>query len=191
MANGVTVYCASSSRIHPAYMELARETGRLIARAGYDVVTGGGRGGLMAAVIEGATEAGGHTIGVLPRFMMEREWNHPALSETIVTESMHERKHTLASLSVGAIALPGGVGTLDELFEIITWRQLKLFGGNVVICNARGFYDRLLDHLAFTAHEGFMRAEAPKRLWSVATTAAEAVEMATADPSDPGILYHL
>ena len=113
---GIAVYCASSADIDKTYFATAREIGRGIALRGYDVVCGGGCMGLMAAVIDGALEAGGNAIGVLPRFMMERNWNHQGLSRTIVTESMHERKECMASLSCAAIALPGGVGTLDELF---------------------------------------------------------------------------
>lgn len=188
---GVTVYGASSSRIDPVYIDAARTVGRLLARHGIPSVTGGGRGGIMMAVIDGTLEEGGTTIGVLPGFMVEREWNHPALTRTIVTDTMHERKQTMAALSRGVIAMPGGVGTLDELFEIITWRQLRLYTGNVVICNINGFYDPLLAHLTHTADCGFMRQSAPARLWSVATSPDEAVEMALADPSDPGIQYHL
>jgi uncharacterized protein (TIGR00730 family) len=132
----------------------------------------------MAAVIEGALEEGGETVGVLPRFMMERDWNHPQLSETITTESMHERKMTMANRSIGAIALPGGVGTLDELFEIITWRQLGLYKGNVVIANACGYYDLLLEHLRRSGEEHFMRT---RGLWTVADTPAEAVRAALSD----------
>lgn len=188
---GVTVYGASSSRIDAAYIDAAKAVGRLLAERGVPSITGGGRGGIMMAVIDGTLEAGGVSIGVLPGFMVEREWNHPALSRTIVTDTMHERKATMAAMSRGVIAMPGGVGTLDELFEIITWRQLKLFKGNVVICNINGFYNPLLAHLRHTADEGFMRAGAPERLWMVASTPEQAVEMALADPSDPGIQYHL
>ena len=172
---GIVVYCASSKNIDQKYFDFAREVGRQIARAGFAVVSGGGRGGLMAAVIDGALEAGGETVGVLPRFMMEREWNHPGLHETITTESMHERKMTMANRSVGAIALPGGVGTLDELFEIITWRQLGLYNGNVVIANAFGYFDLLLEFLRHSDDEHFMRAHG---LWTVADTPEEAVKAA-------------
>lgn len=188
---GVVVYGASSSKIHPDYLQAAYEVGQMLARSGVPVVSGGGRGGVMMAVIDGAIAGGGTTIGVLPGFMVERDWNHPGLSRTIVTDTMHERKATMASLSRGVIAMPGGVGTLDELFEIITWRQLKLYTGNVVICNINGFYDRLLEHLDYTAAEGFMRKGAPERLWMVARTHQEAVEMALSDPTDPGVQYHL
>ncbi|MFG6381558.1 MAG: TIGR00730 family Rossman fold protein [Muribaculum sp.] len=173
--NGIVIYGASSSDVAPRYMEWARATGRAIALSGHTLISGGGRGGLMAAAIDGAIEAGGKTIGVLPEFMIKRGWNHPGLDTTLTTASMHERKKTMADLSCGAIALPGGVGTLDELFEIITWRQLGLYEGNVVIGNAYGFYDMLLAHLRHTDDEHFMRAHG---LWSVADTPEEAVKAA-------------
>ena len=176
-SRGIVVYGASSSDIDSRYYDFARATGREIARRGYRLVNGGGRAGLMGASIEGALEAGGEVTGVLPDFMIERGWNHPRLTEMLSTASMHERKLTMARLSQGAIALPGGVGTLDELFEIITWRQLGLYDGNVVIANVSGFYDLLLEHLRHTDNEHFMRAHG---LWQVATTPEEAVELAIA-----------
>lgn len=173
--SGIVVYGASSSDIDSRYYDFAREVGREIALHGYRLVNGGGRAGLMGASIEGALEAGGEVTGVLPDFMIERGWNHPQLTEMLSTSSMHDRKSTMAQLSVGAIALPGSVGTLDELFEIITWRQLGLYKGNVVIANAYGFYDLLLAHLRHVDAEHFMCAG---NLWQVASTPAEAVAMA-------------
>ena len=137
--NGIAVYCASSSSVPEKYLEAAREMGRLIAQGGYTLVNGGGARGLMAATIEGAHSAGGHITGVLPHFMIERGWAHEKLTECIDTPSMHVRKHTMASLSCAAVALPGGIGTLDELCEMMTWHQLKLFSGPVVIVNVDDF----------------------------------------------------
>lgn len=175
-SRGITVYGASSSDIDRRYMDFAYETGAEIARRGYRLVNGGGRAGLMGASTEGALDAGGEVTGVLPDFMIKRGWNHPRLSETVSAASMHERKLIMARRSEGAIALPGGVGTLDELFEIITWRQLGLYTGPVVIANVDGFYDLLLDHLHRADCERFMRG---RGLWRVAFTPAEAVAMAT------------
>ena len=188
---GVAVYCASSSNIAPCYIDEARTVGRLLAQAGVPVVSGGGKAGLMAAVIEGAIEAGGEAVGVLPQFMVDKDWHHPLLTERIITDTMHQRKMQMAQMSRAVIALPGGVGTLDELFEIITWRQLHLFAGNVVICNTDGFYSRLLDHLRFTAENGFMRPGAPEKLWHVAENAAQAVKIALSPATDPGVKYHM
>ncbi len=175
--NTVCIYGASSAQIDSKYKEAAYEVGRLLASAGRTLVCGGGRSGLMAAAIEGALDAGGDTVGVLPAFMIEKQWQHPRLSRTVVTADMHERKSTMASMSGAVIALPGGCGTLEELMEIITWRQLNLYHGRVVICNIGGYYDPLIAMLNRTLEEGFMRPD-HSSLWEVASTAREAVEAA-------------
>lgn len=169
---GIAVYCASAPDIDRIYFDFARRLGQLIAEAGLPLINGGGRAGLMGATTEGALASNGEVIGVLPRFMVEKGWDHKDLSSRIVTETMHERKMTMAEMSAGAIALPGGVGTMDELFEIITWRQLGLYAGSVVIANVGGFYDNLLAHLQGACDRHFMRG---RGLWSVATTPEEAI----------------
>ena len=174
----ICIYGASSSRIADTYMDDAFAVGELIARKGYALVSGGGRGGLMASAIDGALSAGGEAIGVLPEFMIEKEWHHLSLTRMITCPDMHTRKRTMAEMSSGVIALPGGVGTLDELMEIITWRQLSLYKGNIVILNTNGFYDPLFEMLDRIARQRFMRPSR-KKLWSVATTPEEAVEAAT------------
>ncbi len=173
--NGVVVYCASSSEIDQKYLQVARQTGGLIASSGRPLVCGGGAGGMMAAAIEGAVEAGGEAVGVLPEFMMRKRWNHPLLSCCIVTDSMHSRKMTMASMSCAAIALPGGIGTLDELAEIMTWHQLGLFTGPVIIVNTDGYYDPLLDMFRRMTELGFMRDGLIPAL--VATTPEEALSL--------------
>lgn len=176
---GITVYCASSPSVDKIYVDAAIETGREIARLGLPLITGAGSMGLMGAVNDAAIAAGGETIGVIPSFMVERGWAHSGLSRLEVTDSMHSRKQTMASLSRGAIALPGGIGTFEELLEIITWRQLGLYDGNVVIYNVNGYYDRLTDMLDNAIRQGFMKAD-HRRLWHVAFTAREAVAAAAA-----------
>ncbi len=171
----IVVYCASSPQLDSVYTDAARQLGLLLAENGYTTVCGGGRAGLMAAVIDGATEAGGETIGVIPGFMVERCWNHHALSQTIVTDSMHSRKQTMASMARAAIALPGGCGTLDELFEIITWRQLGLFQGHIVILNINGYYDPLVEMLERMMQQHFMNPD-HRNLWHIARSVDEAVE---------------
>lgn len=171
---GITIYGASSPFIDRKYLDAAFLTGKLLAEAGVDVISGGGRTGIMASVTEGALSAGGAAIGVLPRFMYERSWQHPALTRLEITPDMHRRKEMMAELSCGAIAMPGGVGTLEELLEIITWRKLALYDGNVVILNIDGFYDPLLQMLERTIDQHFMN-EDHAMLWSVAATPAEAV----------------
>lgn len=172
---GVAVYGASSDLIPSAFLDAARLTGELLARAGVPLVCGGGRGGVMAAAIEGCVSHGGVAVGVLPQFMIDREWNHPALTHLIVTDGMHSRKERMAELSRGAIAMPGGVGTLDELFEIVTWRQLHLYNHPVVLCNLDGYYDPLRGMLDNAERLGFMRPGQPDRLLHICTGAAEAV----------------
>lgn len=179
--SAVTVYGASSPSIDPRYIDDARAVGDLLARRGVTLVSGGGRTGLMAAAIEGATEAGGHTIGVLPRFMLDRAWQHPALSDVIDTPDMHSRKQRMAALSTAVIALPGGVGTLEELLEIITWRQLGLYHGNIVILNTLDYYAPLLRMLRRTISRHFMNPD-HATLWAVARTPAEAVTLALDTP---------
>lgn len=154
---GIVVYCSSSSRVPAACLDAAAEMGSLIARAGYRLVSGGGYRGLMARTIEGALAAGGDVTGVLPHFMLERGWAHPGLTECVDTPSMHARKETMADLACAAIALPGGIGTLDELCEIMTWRQLGIFNGPVVIVNTGGFFDPLVEMFTRMCEQGFMR----------------------------------
>lgn len=173
--NGIVVYCASSSSVPQKYLDAAREMGRLIADGGYTLVNGGGYRGLMGATIEGAAEAGGHIVGVLPHFMIERGWAHSLLSECIDTPSMHVRKQTMASLSCAAVALPGGIGTLDELCEMMTWHQLKLFTGPVIIVNIDGFFDPLLEMFRRMQDQNFMRDNNIPAI--VVSTPAEAIKI--------------
>ncbi len=180
---GITVYCASSSSVGDSYFEAARRLGELIARRGLPLITGAGNMGLMGAVCDAAAAAGGVTVGVIPRFMVERGWHHTGLSRLIVTDGMHSRKETMASMARGVIALPGGIGTFEELLEIITWRQLGLYDGNIVVFNVDGYYDNLLAMLDTAVERGFMKPD-HRRLWSVAIDADSAVEMAVAHP-DP------
>lgn len=186
---GVCVYGASSSHIDPTYVEAAREVGHLIGRSGRPLVNGAGRGGLMAAATDGALEADGVTIGVIPQFMLDRGWQHPHMTHIVATPDMHRRKETMARLSYAAIALPGGYGTFEELLEIITWRQLRLFAGNVVILNTGRYYDPLLDMFAKATYQGFI-SDSKGQPWSVATTPAEAVRQALAQhcTDDPGTI---
>jgi len=173
---GITVYCASSTDIDEKYFSAARQIGALIAQAGYAVVNGGGRQGLMAAVSDGALAAGGQAVGVIPRFMVDNGFCHPGLSRTIVTADMHERKRTMAELSSGAIALPGGVGTFEELMEMLTWQKLGLYHGPVVIFNQDGFYDPLIEMLRRASELRFSATgENESRL--IATSTDEAVRM--------------
>ncbi len=174
----VTVYAASSEQIPQAYFDAAQRLGTILAQRGAAVINGGGRRGLMGAVNDAVLAAGGRAIGIIPRFMEERGWQHPGLSRIIVTEDMHTRKATMAELSDAAIALPGGVGTFEELLEIITWRKLSLYSGPVVIFNVEGYYDDLLAMLDCAESQGFLNTYSDKKLYRVAATAEEAADIA-------------
>lgn len=172
--SGIAVYGGSYYGKDPAYKIAAEVVGAAIAQRGLTTVNGGGNMGLMGATIDGALSRGGRTIGVLPEFMIAKGWAHPSLTECLVVADMHERKATMARLSRGVIALPGGVGTFEEITEMITWRKLGLFTGNVVILNINGYYNPLLEMFARAEAEGFMRSG----LVDITDNAEEAVAMA-------------
>ena len=171
----VCVYSASSTQIAPVYFQVAEELGRLLAEKHINLINGAGCIGLMAATSNAALAAGGTVTGVIPRFMVEQGWHHQGLTRLVETETMHERKQLMTDLSDGVIALPGGCGTLEELLEIITWKQLGLYLKPIVILNIDGYYDPLIAMLQNAINGNFMRKE-HEVIWLVATTAQEAVE---------------
>ena len=177
----VCVYSASSTKIAPAYFATADELGRLLAIRGINLINGAGSIGLMAATSNATLAAGGTVTGVIPRFMVEQGWNHTGLTRLVETETMHERKQLMAEMSDGVIALPGGCGTMEELLEIITWKQLGLYLKPIVILNVNGFYNPLLEMLQQAIDENFMRREHGS-IWQVATTAEEAIELLYTTP---------
>ncbi|MBR4041879.1 MAG: TIGR00730 family Rossman fold protein [Bacteroidaceae bacterium] len=172
----VCVYCASSTQIDDKYFRAAEELGHLIAEHGLTLITGAGKLGLMNTIENAALEAGGKVTGVIPSFMVREGWHHEGLTKLIETPSMHERKQTMANLSDGIIALPGGCGTMEELLEIITWKQLGLYVNPIVILNVDGFYDALLAQLEKAVEENFMRT-IHADIWKVASTPVEAMEL--------------
>lgn len=174
--NNICVYCASSSKVDACYSEAARSLGNLLGEQGITLITGGGCQGLMRSVEDGALEKGGKAIGVIPQFMVEQNWHHTGLSELIITNDMHERKQTMAQMSDAIIALPGGCGTMEELCEIITWKQLGLYLKPIVILNTNGYYDHLIKQLEIAIEEHFM-GKIHGKIWSVVTTPAEALEL--------------
>lgn len=177
----VCVYSASSTKIAPAYFEAAQQLGRLLARKGINLINGAGCIGLMGAISDSALASGGTVTGVIPRFMVEQGWHHQGLTRLIETDTMHERKQLMAEMSDGIIALPGGCGTLEELLEIITWKQLGLYLNPIVILNVDGYYNSLLDMLQKSLDEHFMRPE-HRSIWQVADTPEEAVELLYTTP---------
>ena len=183
----VCTYCASSTKIAPCYFQAAEELGRLLAQEKIQIINGAGNIGLMAAISDAALQAGGKVTGVIPHFMIEQGWNHTGLTQTIAVENMHERKQTMADLSDAVIALPGGCGTLEELLEIITWKQLGLYLNPIVILNTNHFFDPLLNMLDKAIAENFMRNQHGK-IWLVADEPAEAIQLIRTAPIwDPRI----
>lgn len=171
----VCVYAASSPKVSADYYEAAYRTGQLLARCGFGVINGAGKEGLMRALSDGALAEGGQVTGIIPRFMLEKGWQYDALTHIVPTSSMHERKLLMAKRSCAAIALPGGYGTLEELAEIIIWKQLGIYPHPVVILNTNGFYAPLLDWFRQAVEEKFI-STCHASLWQTAATPQEAVE---------------
>ena len=172
----VVVYGASSADAEKVFVDAAFQLGSLIAKAGKRLVSGAGSTGLMAAVENGALAAGGVSIGIIPQFMVDNGWLHEGLTEVRVTATMHERKNMMAEMADAVVALPGGTGTFEELFEIITWKMLGLFVKPIIILNTDHYYDPLLDMLDRTAQRHFMNPVF-KKLWAVAQTPEEALKL--------------
>jgi uncharacterized protein (TIGR00730 family) len=152
----VCVFCGSSQGLDPAYTEAARSLGRTLAEANIRLVFGGGHVGLMGAVSNAALEAGGEVIGVIPRSLVERELAHAGLTDLRIVGSMHERKAMMSDLSEGFITLPGGTGTLEEFFEVLTWAQLGEHEKPCGLLNVAGYYDPLLAVFDHMIDKGFL-----------------------------------
>lgn len=153
----IAVYCASSNKVRASFVDAAERLGELIAADGRRLVYGDGGIGLMAAVARGALKAGGEVVGVIPQFMVDQGWNNTDSTQTIVTQTMHERKATICNISDAMVALPGGIGTFEELLECLTWKQLGLHHNPVVILNTDGYYDKLLACIDLMVDEQMMR----------------------------------
>jgi uncharacterized protein (TIGR00730 family) len=162
----VCVYCASSTQIDSKYFQAASRLGSIFANAGVQVVFGGGCTGLMGALADSVLEAGGTITGVIPQFMCDEAWHHESLSELLVVDTMHERKEKMARMADAVVALPGGCGTLEELLEAITWKQLGIITSPIIILNTDGYYDALIEMLDKAVAERFMR-DVHATMWSV------------------------
>lgn len=185
--SSVCVYSASSTKINPVYFEAAAELGRLLAQHHIRLVNGAGKMGLMAAVADAALAEGGEVTGIIPQFMVEQGWHHTGLTELIAVNSMHVRKKMMADKSDAVIALPGGCGTLEEVMEIITWKQLGLYLNPIVFLNTNGYFDSLLDMLTRAVEENFMRVQ-HGAIWQVAKTPQEAIDLVYSTPLwDPSV----
>jgi hypothetical protein len=155
----ICVFCGSASGHRPEYAAVARELGGLLAARGIGIVYGGGHVGMMGQVADAALAAGGNVVGVIPEHLMRPEIAHRLLSELHVVESMHVRKRTMAARADAFIVLPGGYGTFEEMFEMVTWLQLQLQAKPVGVVNCLGYFDHLLVFLRHAAAEGFVRPQ--------------------------------
>lgn len=173
MLQRVAVYCSASDGVPEVYNAAAYRLGQLLAQAGIEVVYGDGGIGLMKHLAEGVLSASGKVTGVIPRFMVEQGWNNPRSTQTIVTESMHERKATITAMVDAMVALPGGIGTMEELFECLTWKQLGLHGKPVVILNTAGYFAPVLSALDKMVSERFMQPVHRNQMFTVVTTPDE------------------
>ena len=181
MIHSICVYCASSTKIDDKYFEAAHLLGQKIGQLGITLINGAGNLGLMQASTDGCLEAGGRAIGVIPSFMIAENWCHQSMTEIVETPDMHTRQQKMAELSDAAIILPGGCGTMAELTELITWKQLGLYLKPIVILNIDGYYNSLLEMLHRAADEHFMRNE-HTAIWRVAQSVDEALQLAMSTP---------
>ena len=155
----ICVYCGSQAGTDPRYRQAARVMGQLLAKSGYGLVYGGGHVGLMGTIAEAVLEAGGSVIGVIPEAMVGRELAYREVTQLEIVPTMHERKARMASMADAFIAMPGGYGTLEELFEIITWAQLGIHAKPIGILNVAGYFDALAAMIERAVQDGFIRAE--------------------------------
>ncbi len=170
------VYCASSPNIDKRYIENASLLGELFVKNNITCINGAGCRGLMGAINDTMLAHGGIVKGIIPQFMVDSGWCHPNLSEVIVTKTMHERKSKMAELADAAVALPGGIGTLEELAEILAWQQLGLFMSPVIILNINNYYTPLIRFFKQMIEQQFMAVEFAE-MWNEVQTPHEAVEI--------------
>lgn len=185
--NSVCVYCGSSARVDQVYKDAATNLGKVIAGQGWSVVYGGGRVGLMGLVADAALGAGGKVVGIIPKHIQGREIEHTDLTELHVVDSMHIRKQMMVDRSDAFVVLAGGLGTLDEFFELMTWKQLGLHDKPIVMVNINGYWDRMNDAIRHLAGEKFMREE-DLRMYQVVDSidkVAEAISKAPLERFDP------
>ncbi len=158
------VYCGTAPGLNPAYRHAARDLGRLMGRQGVAMVYGGGRLGLMGEIADAVIAAGGRVTGIITHDLKDKELGHEGLTELQVVDTMHQRKKAMADLARAFIALPGGIGTLDEVSEMLCWAQLGIHHHPIGLLNTDGYYDRLLDFLGHAAKQGFIRLDLDRAL---------------------------
>jgi uncharacterized protein (TIGR00730 family) len=184
--NSVCVYCGSSSNVPDNIKEIAKQVGEALAKRNITVVYGGGHVGLMGITADSALAVGGEVVGIIPDHLQRREKRHTSLTELIITDSMHTRKKLMVERSDAFFILPGGLGTLDEMFEILTWRQLELHDKPVIMINWLGYWDKIVEAIDHAVEVGFVRPQHRKGL-IVVSNVEEALDAldAAANPSLP------
>ncbi len=180
----IAVFCASAEGVRPLYRQAAEELGRGIAARGLGLIYGGARVGLMQAVAEAALGAGGRVVGVIPEVLVDLEVAHQGLTELHVTSTMHTRKELIGRRSDAFVALPGGYGTFEELFEVLAWQTLRLHNKPIVLVNLHGFYNQLLTFLDHCVTEGMMSAQ-KRSILHVANTVEEVFTLLDLGPNQP------
>ena len=155
----ICVFCGSATGLNPVYAEAARQLGSLIGSNSATLVYGGGKVGLMGITADAVMDSGGSVVGVIPEFLVKREVGHHGITQLEIVDSMHQRKNRMADLSDAFIAMPGGWGTLEEVSEILTWKQLGLIDQPVILLNVNGFFDPLLTQIQSMLQEGFLKPE--------------------------------
>ena len=178
----ICVFAASSQSIDQRYISAAHELGALMAQRGWTCVNGAGRTGLMQAVSDGSLDNGGRVTGVIPKFMVDNGWCYDRIPDLVITADMHERKQYMQQVTDGIVALPGGCGTLEELLEVITWRQLGIISKPIVLLNTAGFFNPLIEMLNKCVEQGFMK-KSHSALWTIADTPSQAIESLAAEMS--------
>jgi uncharacterized protein (TIGR00730 family) len=171
----VAVFCAAADGARPEYREMAEELGRSLAARGLGLIYGGAKVGLMGAVADAALAGGGHVVGVIPHVLVDKEIAHDGVTELHVTSTMHTRKALMSEKADAFLILPGGFGTLEEMFEVLAWQTLKIHSKPVVLLNTEGFYDKMLEFLDVCDAEGMLRGN--RKILLVAETVDEALRL--------------
>lgn len=179
----LAVFCGSRSGSNPLYEQHAEELGKLLAQSGITLIYGGGNTGIMGALANAQLKYGGKVIGVIPEILIEWEHQHEGLTELLVVEDMHTRKKIMYSKCDATILLPGGFGSLDEFFEMLTWNQLKIHSKRIGILNTAGFYDHLIDHMKNLELQGFLYDKLEDRIF-IADTPEELFLLLQAGAND-------
>ncbi len=183
------VFCGSSRGVNPAYHEAARRVGTALARDGIGLVYGGGRAGLMGTLADATLAAGGRVVGVIPEVLSAKEIEHDGLSELILVKGMHERKAIMADRARGFLALPGGLGTFEEFFEIVTWAVLGIHRKPIGLLNVQGYYDPLLKLIDHATDEGFIRPEHRNLILASDNPESIVSRLVTTVPESPGPIW--